>query len=308
VRPDAFAAVMATGIVSIAAADHGFEVVSAALAVVAAVALPVLMVLCAGAWRRESWSLRDVDTAIGLLTYVAACCVLAARFDEHRWVVLALGAMALQAWVSLLPFVIRGLWRLRWIELRDRARGAWQLISVSTSGLVIVCVAGGNVFWPFVLWPLALGCYVLVAAMVGWRAIADSSTRRDVPADHWILMGGTAIATLAGAHLHAALHPGPIADAVRVVTVVTLAVATVQIVPLTIVGWRGVIAWPAVFPLGMYGAATFAMAGETGWHALRGVSLVFTCVALALWLVTAFTAINVLRLSARTSSAKRRLQ
>jgi len=32
------------------------------------------------AWRRESWDLRDVDTAVGLLTYVAACAVLAARF------------------------------------------------------------------------------------------------------------------------------------------------------------------------------------------------------------------------------------
>jgi hypothetical protein len=51
-RPDAFAAVMATGIVSIAAADA-----------------------TAIAWRRESWDLRDVDTAVGLLTYVAACAI-----------------------------------------------------------------------------------------------------------------------------------------------------------------------------------------------------------------------------------------
>src|SRR5262249_2532487 len=120
VRPDAFAAVMATGIVSIAAADHEFEIVSAVLAATAAIGLPVLMVLGARTWRRESWSLRDIDTAIGLLTYVAACCVLAARFDEHPWVVLVLGGMALQAWVSLLPFVIRGLWRLRWVGMRDR--------------------------------------------------------------------------------------------------------------------------------------------------------------------------------------------
>ncbi len=213
-RPDAFAAVMATGIVSIAARDHGWDVVSALLAATAAIGLPVLMVLSAGAWRRKSWSLRDVDTAVGLLTNVAACCVLAARFGGHQWLVVALGGMALLGWVSLLPFVIRGLWRLRWIGLRDRARGAWQLVSVSTSGLVIVCVAGGNVLWPFVLWPLAMGCYVLVAGLVGWRAVVDSSARRDVPADHWILLGGTAIATLAGEHLHAALHPEPIADTV----------------------------------------------------------------------------------------------
>lgn len=278
---------MATGIVSIAAADHGWDVLGMMLAAIAVVALPVLMVLCAGAWRRDSWSLRDVDTAIGLLTYVAACCVLAARFSEHRWVVFALGGMALQGWVSLLPFVIRGLWRLRWLGLRDHAQGGWQLLSVSTSGLAIVFVAGGNVFWPFVLWPLAMGFYVLVAALVGWRAVSDPSTRRNVPADHWILMGGTAIATLAGDHLHAALHPGPIADAVRAVTIVTWVIATVQIVPLVVVGWRRVFAWPAVFPVGMYGSATFAMAQETGWPALREVSLAFTVAAVALWLVTA---------------------
>jgi hypothetical protein len=101
-------------------------------------------------------------------------------------------------------------------------------------------------------------------------------------------MGGTAIATLAGDHLHAALYPGPIADAVRLVTIVTWVVATVQIVPLAVVGWRSVIAWPAVFPVGMYGTATFAMAQETGWPALREVSLVFTVIAVTLWLVTAW--------------------
>ena len=50
-RPDVFAAVMATGIVSIAAADHGYGVVSGGLVVVAAVAFAVLIVAVARAWR-----------------------------------------------------------------------------------------------------------------------------------------------------------------------------------------------------------------------------------------------------------------
>jgi hypothetical protein len=77
-RSDAFAAVIATGIVSVAAADHGVEVVSAPLAVIAVVALPVLVYLSAVAWKREAWMiLGDLDTGMGLLTCVAACCVLA---------------------------------------------------------------------------------------------------------------------------------------------------------------------------------------------------------------------------------------
>ena len=48
-RPDVFAAVMATGIVSIAAADHGYGVGSDGLVIVAAVAFAVLIVVVARA-------------------------------------------------------------------------------------------------------------------------------------------------------------------------------------------------------------------------------------------------------------------
>jgi Voltage-dependent anion channel len=285
-RPDAFAAVMATGIVSIAAADHGVALVSVPLAVVAVVLLPVLMYGAAVAWKRDSWSLRELDTSVGLLTYVAACAVLAGRFATVEWAVLVFGALALTGWVSLLPLVIRDMWRERWTGLRNRARGAWMLASVATSGLAIVSVASGIVFWGLVFWVLALALYCVMAALVGWRALHDPAVRRDVPADHWILMGGTAIATLAGEHVHAALPSGPIADLVRVVTVVTWVLATVQLVPLACVGWHRVRDWPAVFPLGMYSAATYAVAGETHWPGLTTVSLVFLWIACALWLLT----------------------
>jgi len=69
VKPDAFAAVMATGIVSIAALDHDFEVLSELLIALAAVALPVLIVGVAIAWRRESWKLTDLDVSLRLCTY-----------------------------------------------------------------------------------------------------------------------------------------------------------------------------------------------------------------------------------------------
>jgi hypothetical protein len=285
-KPDVFAAVMATGIVSIAAADHRVELVSVALAVVAVILLPVLMYGTAVAWKRDSWSLRDLDTTIGLLTYVAAGAVLAGRFATSEVAVLVFGALTLLGWIALMPNVIRNMWRLRWTGLRDRAHGAWMLVSVATSGLAIVCVAAGTVFWGLVFWVLALCFYCVLAGFVGWRAIRDPGTRRDVPADHWILMGGTAIATLAGVHIHAALPAGPIADVVRVVTIVTWSLATLQILPLAGVGWRRIRDWPAVFPLGMYSAATFAMAGETGWTGLSTVSLVFLWIAFALWLLT----------------------
>jgi hypothetical protein len=49
VKPDSFAAVMATGIVSGAAVDHGDRAISDGLIVLASVTLPVLIVAAATA-------------------------------------------------------------------------------------------------------------------------------------------------------------------------------------------------------------------------------------------------------------------
>ena len=102
-------------------------------------------------------------------------------------------------------------------------------------------------------------------------------------------MGALAIATLAGDHIHRAW---PVA-VVEAVTVVTWVLATAWIPPLVYfvsVRVRGArlrvvgVWWAMVFPLGMYSAATYAMARETGVAALRTVSLVFLWIALAAWL------------------------
>ena len=292
-RPDAFAAVMATGIVSVAAADHGVDAVSGVLAVIAVVALPVLVYRSAVAWKRDAWSISgDLDIAMGLFTYVAACCVLAARFSGVQFVVLVFGGLAVQGWLSLTPLVVKNMWKLRWTGLRDRAHGGWELASVATSGLAIVAVAAGIVVWAFAFWALGLGLYVVMTSLVCWRAVHEPAVRRDVPPDHWILMGGLAIATLAGSHLYGALQPGPIVDVVRGVTIVTWVLASLAIVPLACVGWRRIRAWPAVFPLGMYASATYDMAGETGWSWLTGVSLAFLWIAFALWLAVAVPALH----------------
>ncbi|WP_019970475.1 tellurite resistance/C4-dicarboxylate transporter family protein [Mycobacterium sp. 141] len=281
-KAEVFASVMATGIVSISAANHGFGFLSIALAALAAVGLPVLMYLVAT--RRRSFDLRDIDTVVGFFTYVAACTVLASRFDEYRVAVWGLGTLGLLGWLSLVPRLLRRMWQLGPAGLRDRAHGTWELASVATSGLSIVFVAAGIVFWALIFWIVALAAYCVMTALIAWRALGEPESRRNVPPDHWILMGGLAIATLAGEHIHAALHPGPLADAVRIVTILTLAVATVQIVPLAITSWRQMLDWPAVFPLGMYAAANYAMELGTGWQPLASVSVVFFWIALAAWL------------------------
>ncbi|MDH6196092.1 hypothetical protein M2272_002735 [Mycobacterium frederiksbergense] len=281
-KPTVFAAVMATGIVSIAAADHDLGFLSCPLALLAIIALPVLMCLTVARWR--SFDLRDIDTVIGLFTYVAACSVLAGRFAEYRPAVWVFGALALLGWLALVPVLLLRMRRLGWTGLCGRARGSWELVSVATSGLAIVFVAGGTMFWAFIFWVLALGLYGVMTTLIACRALMEPGLRRNVPPDHWILMGGVAIATVAGERIHAQLPPGPLADAVQVVTVVTLAVAASQIVPLAITGWRQLLDWPAVFPLGMFSAASYSVALEIGWQSLVVVSYVFLWIAFAAWL------------------------
>ena len=286
-RSDVFAAVMATGIVSVAAADHGFGVISEILIVLPAVTLPVLMVLVAKAW--HGFDMRDPNVTLGLFTYVAACAVVGARLAEHRVVLWVLAGMAIQGWLSLMPLAVRSMWRLRWTGLRDRAHGGWELAAVATSGLAIAWAGLDILFWAFIFWVLGLCLYVVMTTLVLWRVRHDASSPELVQPDVWILMGGIAIATLAGDHLHHILLPGPIADGVQAVTIGTWTLATTWIPILIYVVIRRSVAlgWPAVFPLGMYSSATYAMAVETGWRWFVVVSLVFFWIAFAAWLVVA---------------------
>jgi tellurite resistance protein TehA-like permease len=288
VKPDSFAAVMATGIVSIAALDHGYGVISDVLIVLASVALPVLMVAAVIVWRRESWALTELGVALRLCTYVAACAVVGARLAEHRIVLWVLAGMALQGWLSLAPLVARGMWRGR-ATLRDRAHGGWELASVATSGLAIVMADLNIVFLAMLFWAIAIGVYLLMTGLIARRALHDSSAPELLQPDIWILMGGAAIATLAGDHIHKAGL-----ESVWPATVATWMVATAWIPPLVYVALRRRvgISWPAVFPLGMYSSATYATAVETGWRWLTTVSLVFFWIAFAAWTLTALHALS----------------
>lgn len=287
-KPDTFAAVMATGIVSIAASDHGFDVISSGLIVLAAVALPILMVGVATAWKRQSWKLTDLDVSLGLCTYIAACAVVGSGLAEHRWVLWALAGMALQGWVSLAPLIGRQMWRER-SDLPDHARGGWELASVATSGVAILMADLRIMFWALVLWAVALVVYLVMTGLVVRRAFRDMSAPELAQPDIWILMGGAAIATLAGDHIHKAGL-----TFVWPVTVVTWIVATawIPVLVYVVLRHRVGLGWPAVFPLGMYSSATYATAVETGWRWLTTVSLAFFWIAFVAWMLTALQALS----------------
>jgi len=165
--PDVFAAVMATGILSIAARMHHYRWISDTLGVLATAALIVLfgLVIVAAMFQKLSWDLTDPDVTLRLFTFVAACAVLDSRLASYRVILQLLGALALSSWLVLTVLTARNIAVRPWAALRDRAHGAWELASVGTSGLAIVATQVArhtpDHWWLGVavpVWVVALGC------------------------------------------------------------------------------------------------------------------------------------------------------
>ncbi len=304
--PDVFAAVMATGVLSIAARSHQYRLLSETLDVLATLALLVLvaLVLATAAVKRRIavWDVADPDVTLRLFSFVAACAVVGSRVAAHVTVAQILGAVALSAWLALVLITARNMWGTAWPALRDRSHGAWELASVATSGLVIMMVLladyTGHRRWLVIaipLWVAAMCLYGVMTALILRRAVGERRQRDGFEPDSWILMGALAIATLAGDYIHQ-LATGWLAGSVRAITQVSWLVATLWIPPLIYFGLHHIsrrpaalqfagVWWAMVFPLGMYSAATYAMALELGVRSLQTVSLVFFWNALAAWLV-----------------------
>lgn len=240
--PDVFAAVMATGILSIATANHHYREISETMRVLASLGLVVLVVLVIVTHRFAHWDLTDPDVTLRLFTFVAACAVLDSQLASQAVLVQALGVVALVSWLVLIVLSTRNMSACAWSGLRDRAHGAWELASVGTSGLAIVATEVARYtpehWWLAVavsVWLAALCIYGLMTWLILWRSVAHRQDRDGFEPDTWILMGGLAIATLAGDNVHS-LAPHWLTGPVLVVTVVTWVAATLWIPPLIYFG------------------------------------------------------------------------
>lgn len=311
--PDAFAIVMATGIVAVAAGDHRYGWIAAVLAALASLGFGLLAaalglrLLTRG--RAIAAGARNPDVALRMFTFVAAAAVLGVIWQGRPVAVWGLSLLGLGAWLVLVPLAARDVGSRPRAALRDHVHGAWLLASVATSGLAtsaadlaIQARAPALAWAGILLWLGALVLYGAVTWLIAWRVLAAPFRPEAVTPDSWILMGALAIAALAGAHLLEAsralgaitglagwLGPG---------TVLLWALASLWIpVLLYAEMWRvdqragslhfAGVWWSAVFPLGMYAAATAATGARMHLPALATVSLVFFWIAFAVWTIVA---------------------
>jgi tellurite resistance protein TehA-like permease len=296
------AAIMGTGIVSVALRLDGERAVSAVLFVVAAVVGVVALVLVAAVAVSDRRRIPQAAAAPASLTAVAAACVLGARLAQSgaRTAGAILLACAAVAWGPLLRAVLRA-WR-------RPARGEGFLVAVSAQSLAVLCavldtrrLAGAAV----ALLVAGLVLYAFAAASF------DLGELRRGRGDQWVAGGALAIAALAAATAAAPVPGARLADALRSLSLLLWALAMLWL-PVLVAGElrRPRTAydprrWGTVFPVGMYAAMSFAVGRAESRHAIVTFARGWTWVALVVWaLVAAASARRAVAL-ARTRSARR---
>jgi len=314
--PGYFALVMATGIIAVAATQQKIAWLADTLYALAAVAYVVLVILTLVrllAFRRAF--IQDITShakGFAFLTAVAATNVLgSASGVVHGWWNLAwalwwvsLGLWAVLLYTTLIAVVLGG----PKPGLGTGINGTWFLLTVSTESIAVLGAlllprhpSDALAFTSLAAFVLGIVLYLIVMTMVflRWTFQELEPTEADPPA--WIAAGAVAITVLAGSNLltAATVSPRLVRVSPFVEGLVTLAWATATFwFPLMVaIGvWRHVIRrvpiayhpsyWALVFPLGMYGAATFKMSAAIKLDAVGWVPQVTLVVALVAWTAT----------------------
>jgi tellurite resistance protein TehA-like permease len=315
--PGYFALVMATGIIAVAAAQLDLDLVADALYAITVVAYVVLAVLLMARvilfWSLFVADLTNHARGFAFLTTVAATNVLAAAsIVIHGWRDLAWGLwwVSVALWAGLvyatLTAVVIGSDKP---GLQNGINGTWFLLTVSTESIAVVAglllVQSDSdplAFIALAAFMLGFVLYLIVMTMVflRWTFHPLDPTEADPPA--WIAAGAVAITVLAGSNLLLAAEAGParlsrLAPVVEGLLIAAWAMATFWFPLMIAIGvWRHIVRrvplryhpsyWAMVFPLGMYGAATFRMRAAIDLEGLEWLPKVEFGIAVVAWTVT----------------------
>jgi tellurite resistance protein TehA-like permease len=307
---------MATGILSIASDALGLPRLALALFGLNIAVYAVLWVLtilrAAHHPRRFFGDMTDHLRGPGFFTTVAATSVLASEFvllAGDRVTAAALGGFALVLWIGLTYTIFTALTiKERKPALDEGLSGAWLLAVVATQSLAMLAAllavevrppykVGLN-FFALSMWLWGGMLYIWMMSLIFYRYTFFRFSAGDLSPPYWINMGAMAISTLAGSLLIINAPHAPFLESilpfVKGFTVLYWATGTWWIPMLLVLAfWRYVykrfplkydpLYWGAIFPLGMYAAATHELSAAMELAFLEALPPVFLYVALAAW-------------------------
>ncbi len=314
--PGYFALVMATGIISIAAEQQDLHWLALVLYTIAAIGYVVLWAMLATRIvRYPGLFLADAtDHAKGFafLTTVAGTNVLGSASGvvngwwNLAWALwwLSLPVYAVLLYITLIAVVIDS----DKPGLAGGINGTWFLIIVSTQS---VAVLGALLlarhphdllaFVVIAMFTLGLVIYLIVMTMVFLRWTFDPLDPTEASPPAWIAAGAVAISVLAGSNIllaaDASIRIQRLSPFLEGMTVLAWATATFWFPLMVAIGvWRHLVRrlpvvyhpsyWALVFPIGMYGAATFRMRTAITLDHLDWLPQVTLAAAMLAWSAT----------------------
>ena len=316
--PSYFALVMATGIVSLAAHQHGLEIVAHALFWFNVLAWSLLW--CLNGLRMLRYPRRFFGDMVdhvrgpGFFSSVAGTAVLGAQFvilvSGGERIAFALLVLALLLWVGL-TYTIFAAFTIKEVKptLDKGISGGWLLAVVAPQSLAVLgalLAAHAPQHWRLELNFFALSMwlwggmlYIWMMSLIFYRYTFFHFTADDLTPPYWINMGAMAISTLAGSLLIANAPGAPLLESLvpflKGFTVFYWVTGTWW-VPLLLVleVWDYVykhtplnyspLNWGAVFPLGMYSVGTDEMLRGLSIDFLDFLPRVFLYLALVAWI------------------------
>jgi len=317
--PANFGMVMATGIVSLAAHMLGHPLIARGLFVLNNILFVVLWALTIlRALRHSRHFFHDVIDHLrgpGFFTTVAATAVLGCQFmllerDTERGKIF--WAASLFLWALLTYTVFTAFIVKREKPTLDRGlNGGWLLAVVATQSIAVIsslmsAISGQPYrlelnFLALSMWLWGGMLYIWTMTLIFYRYMFFRLSPADLSPPYWINMGAMAISTLAGSLLIINSVEAPflvsLLPFIKGFTIFYWASGTWWIPMLLVLGvWRHgfcrhplryeALYWGAVFPLGMYAAATHVMDQVLSVPFLDGMSRAFFVLACLAWTLT----------------------